>query len=127
MSKSRGSARRGRRIAVVVALAATVVAVADLSLSTRCGVNGIPIAAPVARALTTIGLSAVFFQDPFGVVTFDAGFTHFGGIRPRTPTLIIASRPMAPRGVLPVSDAIRGRNRYNAFSGHASANRGRRP
>ena len=43
-----------------------------------------PIAAPVARALATIGLSAVFFQDPFGLVTFDAGFTHFGGIRPRT-------------------------------------------
>jgi uncharacterized protein (DUF58 family) len=63
---------------------ATVVAVTDLSLSTRCGVNGVPIAAPVARALTTIGLSAVFFQDPFGLVTFDAGFTHFGGIRPRT-------------------------------------------
>ena len=46
--------------------------------------NGIPIAAPVARALATIGLSAVFFQDPFGLVTFDAGFAHFGGIRPRT-------------------------------------------
>jgi uncharacterized protein (DUF58 family) len=63
---------------------ATVVAIADLSLSTRCGVNGTPIAAAVARAVATIGLSAVFFQDPFGLVTFDEGFEHLGGIRPRT-------------------------------------------
>lgn len=63
---------------------ATVVAVADVSLSTRCGVNGVPIAAPVARTIATIGLSAVFFQDPFGLITFDTGFQHLGGIRPRT-------------------------------------------
>jgi uncharacterized protein (DUF58 family) len=63
---------------------ATVVTVADLSLSTRCGVGGVPIAAPVARSIATIGLSAVFFQDPFGLVTFDTGFQHLGGIRPRT-------------------------------------------
>ncbi len=44
---------------------ATVLAVADASLSTRCGIDGVPIAAAiVARALATIGLSAVFFQDP---------------------------------------------------------------
>jgi uncharacterized protein (DUF58 family) len=63
---------------------ATVVAVADLSLSTRCGVGARPIAAAIARAVATIGMSAVFFQDPFGLVTFDAGFTHLGAIRPRT-------------------------------------------
>lgn len=63
---------------------ATVVTVADVSLSTRCGVNGIPIAAPVARTIATIGLSAVFFQDPFGLITFDGGFEHLGGIRPKT-------------------------------------------
>lgn len=63
---------------------ATVVAVADVSLSTRCGLDGMPIAGPVARTIATVGLSAVFFQDPFGLVTFDAGFEHFGGIRPRT-------------------------------------------
>lgn len=63
---------------------ATVVAAADVSLSTRCGFAGVPIAAPVARAVATIGLSAVFFQDPFGLVTFDEGFTHCGGVRPRT-------------------------------------------
>jgi len=63
---------------------ATVVAIADISLSTRCGVNGVPIAAAVARAVATIGLSASFFQDPFGLITFDANFEHLAAIRPRT-------------------------------------------
>ncbi|HKT81480.1 MAG TPA: DUF58 domain-containing protein [Vicinamibacterales bacterium] len=63
---------------------ATVMAVADTSLSTRCGTNGTPIAAAVARAIATVGLSASFFQDPFGLVTFDAGFQHLSTIRPRT-------------------------------------------
>jgi uncharacterized protein (DUF58 family) len=63
---------------------ATVICVADVSLSTRCGINGMPIAAPVARSIATIGLSAVFFQDPFGLITFDSGFDQIGGIRPRT-------------------------------------------
>ena len=42
---------------------ATVITVADASLSTRCGIDGIPIAAAIARAIGTIGMSAVFFQD----------------------------------------------------------------
>lgn len=63
---------------------ATVAAIADVSLSTRCGVNGTPIAKVIARAIATIGMSAVFFQDSFGLVTFDEGFKHLAGIRPRT-------------------------------------------
>ena len=63
---------------------ATVVAIADHSLSTRCGVDGVPIAAGVARAIATVGMSAAFFQDPFGLVTFDSGFAHLAAIRPRT-------------------------------------------
>ena len=63
---------------------ATVVAIADHSLSTRCGVDGVPIAAGVARAIATVGISASFFQDPFGLVTFDSGFAHLAAIRPRT-------------------------------------------
>src|SRR5688572_16317978 len=59
---------------------ATVVAVADRSLSMRCGVNGIPIAAAVARAIATIGMSAVFFQDQFGLVTFNEGFSQLGSV-----------------------------------------------
>jgi uncharacterized protein (DUF58 family) len=63
---------------------ATVVAIVDKSLSMRCGVDGVPIAAAVARALATVGLSAVFFQDPFGIITFDQDFQHLGFVRPRT-------------------------------------------
>src|ERR1700745_1718055 len=35
---------------------ATIVAVADASLSTRCGVNGVPIAAAIARSVAAVGL-----------------------------------------------------------------------
>ena len=62
---------------------ATVIAVADASLSTRCGIDGVPIAAAIARAIGTIGMSAVFFQDMFGLITFDAKFEHLGAVRPR--------------------------------------------
>ena len=62
---------------------ATIVAVADASLSTRCGVNGVPIAAAVARALATIGMSAVFFQDMFGMLMFDSDMQHLSAVRPR--------------------------------------------
>src|ERR1700682_2800962 len=54
---------------------ATVMAVADHSLSTRCGgLRGLPIAAPIARAVAAVGLSAVFFQDMLGLITFDEHF-----------------------------------------------------
>ncbi len=63
---------------------ATVLAVADASLSTRCGVDGVPVGAVVARALATIGLSASFFQDRFGLLAFDRGFGAVSGIPART-------------------------------------------
>jgi uncharacterized protein (DUF58 family) len=62
---------------------AGVMAVADASPSTRCGIDGVPIAAAIARAIGTIGISAVFFQDTFGLITFDAGFKHLAAVRPR--------------------------------------------
>ena len=62
---------------------ASVTVVADGSLSTRCGIDGVPIAAAIARAIATIGMSAVFFQDTFGMITFDAGFTRLAAVRPR--------------------------------------------
>src|SRR6266550_2887377 len=62
---------------------ATVIAVADGSLSTRCGIDGVPIAAAIARAIGTIGMSAVFFQDMFGLITFDAKFENLSAVRPR--------------------------------------------
>lgn len=68
----------------------TVMAVADLSLSTHCGVVGVPgqagatpIAAVVARALAIIGLSAAFFQDRFGLIAFERDFSHLAGVAPR--------------------------------------------
>jgi uncharacterized protein (DUF58 family) len=61
----------------------SVVMVADRSLSTRCGMDGVPIATTIARALGTIGMSAVFFQDSIGLVTFDHEFTSLQGLRPR--------------------------------------------
>jgi uncharacterized protein (DUF58 family) len=63
---------------------ANVVVVADGSLSTRCGVDGVPIAAAIARAIATIGMSAVFFQDMFGLMLFDADFAQLSAVRPRT-------------------------------------------
>jgi uncharacterized protein (DUF58 family) len=62
---------------------APIVVVADRSPSTRCGAAGIPIAAGIARATATIGLSAVYFQDMFGIITFDKGFASMSALRPR--------------------------------------------
>lgn len=62
---------------------ASVVVVADRSRSTQCGVNGIPIASAIARAIATVGMSAVFFQDMFGLLTFDSDLQHLSAIRPR--------------------------------------------
>ena len=62
---------------------ATIIAVADASLSTRCGVHGVPIAAAIARAVAAAGLSAMFFQDLFGLVTFNDKFQQLATARPR--------------------------------------------
>lgn len=61
----------------------TIIAVADASLSTRCGVAGVPIAAAIARSVAAVGLSAVFFQDMFGLITFDEGFHQLSAARAR--------------------------------------------
>jgi uncharacterized protein (DUF58 family) len=60
-----------------------VIIVADRSASTRCGMDGVPIAVVIARAIATIGMSAVFFQDSIGLVTFDEGLSNMGAVRPR--------------------------------------------
>ena len=62
---------------------ATIVAVADASLSTRCGVGGSAIAAAIARSVAAVGLSSVLFQDLFGLITFDEGFHQLAAARPR--------------------------------------------
>lgn len=60
-----------------------VIIVADRSASTRCGMDGVPIAVTVARAIATIGMSAVFFQDSIGLLTFDMRSNVLGAVRPR--------------------------------------------
>jgi len=67
-----------------------VIMVADRSASTRCGANagradnrGMQIATLIARAIATVGMSAVFFQDSIGLLTFDEGFRDLGAVRPR--------------------------------------------
>ncbi|MFA5910071.1 MAG: DUF58 domain-containing protein [Vicinamibacterales bacterium] len=67
-----------------------VIIVADRSASTRCGADtasadrrGMQIATLIARSIATIGMSAVFFQDSIGLITFDEGFQTLGAVRPR--------------------------------------------
>jgi len=62
---------------------ASIVAVADASLSTRCGAGGDSIAGAIARSVAAVGLSAVFFQDTFGLVTFDEGLHQLSAARAR--------------------------------------------
>jgi uncharacterized protein (DUF58 family) len=62
---------------------ATVLVVADASMSTRCGAAGVPVAAAIARSIAAVGLSAVFFQDQFGLITFDDAFHQVAAVRPR--------------------------------------------
>jgi uncharacterized protein (DUF58 family) len=66
---------------------AAIVAVVDASLSTRCGVAGgvagVTIATAIARAVAAAGLSATFFQDLFGLVTFDERFAPLSSARPQ--------------------------------------------
>jgi uncharacterized protein (DUF58 family) len=62
---------------------ASVVVVADASLSTRCGINGVPIARAIARVIATVGMSAVFFQDLFGLMTFESTMEQLSAVRPR--------------------------------------------
>lgn len=62
---------------------AAIVTVADASASTRCGVGGVMIAHAIARAVAAAGLSAMFFQDLFGLVAFDNRFRQVMAARPR--------------------------------------------
>lgn len=62
---------------------AGIIVVADASRSTHCGMDGTPILAAVARSLATLGMSAVLFQDRFGLITFDDQFRQLAAARPR--------------------------------------------
>jgi uncharacterized protein (DUF58 family) len=62
---------------------ATVVAIADASLSTRCGTRQAAIMTAIARALAAVGLAAAFFQDRFGLIAFGDGLRLRTAARPR--------------------------------------------
>jgi uncharacterized protein (DUF58 family) len=62
---------------------AVVLAVADASMSTRCGVNGALVASAIARSVAAAGLSAVFFQDQFGMIAFDHECRQIAAAPPR--------------------------------------------
>jgi len=62
---------------------AAIIAVADASPSTGCGAHRTPIAAAIARSVALVGLSAVFCQDMFGLLTFDKDFRQIAAVRPR--------------------------------------------
>jgi uncharacterized protein (DUF58 family) len=62
---------------------ATIIALADDSLSTRCGVGGVSIQTAICRCLAAIGFAAAFFQDSFGFIGFDADFRVASSARAR--------------------------------------------
>jgi uncharacterized protein (DUF58 family) len=109
---------------------AAIVAVADASMSTRCGMNGVPIAAAIARSVAAVGLSAVFFQDQFGLITFDDQFRQIAVARPRIgkphviycvdlyqklQTANAAERPAADATALDVTATIEGHLRKTSM------------
>jgi uncharacterized protein (DUF58 family) len=63
---------------------ATIVAIADASLSTRCGTRSASIMTAIARGLASVGLAAAFFQDRFGFFAFDGDLQLRAAARPRT-------------------------------------------
>jgi hypothetical protein len=62
---------------------ASIVAVADASLSTRCGMRGTPIAATIARSIAALGRSAATTQNGFGLIAVDHAFRPVVAVRPR--------------------------------------------
>jgi uncharacterized protein (DUF58 family) len=100
---------------------AVIVAVADASLSTRCGIHGSTIAAAIARAVAAAGLSAVFFQDMFGLITFDQGFNEVAAVRPRVGRthvlhcLDVYAKPAEAPGQRDIVKAIEGQLRRSSL------------
>jgi uncharacterized protein (DUF58 family) len=78
----------------------SVIMVADRSASTRCGADtaggerrGLQIATLIARAIATVGMSAVFFQDSIGLITFDEGLDLARSHASERARSFTASRP----------------------------------
>jgi uncharacterized protein (DUF58 family) len=97
---------------------APIVVVADRSPSTRCGAAGVPIAAGIARAMATIGLSAVYFQDMFGMITFDKGFANMAALRPRVGRGHVIHCLDAYQGRVGMEDVKTGQRLATTVGGH---------
>ena len=97
---------------------APIVVVADQSPSTRCGAAGVPIAAGIARAMATIGLSAVYFQDMFGIITFDKGFASMAALRPRVGRGHVIHCLDAYQGRVSMEDVKAGQRLATTIGGH---------
>jgi uncharacterized protein (DUF58 family) len=97
---------------------APIVVVADQSPSTRCGAAGVPIAAGIARAMATIGLSAVYFQDMFGIITFDKGFASMAALRPRVGRGHVIHCLDAYQGRVGMEDVKAGHRLATTVGGH---------
>jgi uncharacterized protein (DUF58 family) len=97
---------------------APIVVVADQSPSTRCGAAGVPIAAGIARAMATIGLSAVYFQDMFGIITFDKGFAGMAALRPRVGRGHVIHCLDAYQGRVSMEDVRSGHRLSTTIGGH---------
>ncbi len=97
---------------------APIVVVADQSPSTRCGMTGTPIAAGVARAMATIGLSAVYFQDMFGIITFEDGFNRMAAVRPRVGRGHVIHCLDAYQGRVGMEDVKTGQRLATTIGGH---------
>ena len=61
---------------------AQIVIIADTSISTRCGTQGVPIATVIARIVATFAMAGAFFQDQVGLITFD-GRSRQLSVRPQ--------------------------------------------
>ncbi len=101
---------------------APVIIVADTSRSTRCGVDGTPIAKVIARTVATLVLAAAFCQDLVGLVAMD-GRSRRLAARPRTgrnhamhcvdiyqDSLATADRRQAPEGREDLAGLLRKRS-----------------
>jgi uncharacterized protein (DUF58 family) len=97
---------------------APIVVVADRSPSTRCGASGVPIAAGIARAMATIGLSAVYFQDMFGMIAFDQGFLNMSALRPRVGRSHVIHCLDAYQGRAGMEDVKAGHRLATTIGGH---------
>jgi hypothetical protein len=78
----------------------------------------VSIAAGIARAMATIGLSAVYFQDMFGMIVFDKGFANMAALRPRVGRGHVIHCLDAYQGRVGMEDVKAGHRLATTVGGH---------